>query len=125
MYATVDIDTGAPRSLVTLPQTAISYNPYGDTVYVLEKAPGAAAPGAPPPGAKPAGTPNGGDRYVVQQRFVKLGPTRGDQVAVESGIVAGDVVVTSGQLKLHNGASVVVNNSVQPSDNPAPNPPNE
>jgi len=133
MYATVEIDTGAPRSLVTLPQTAISYNPYGDTVYVLQKPPGADAarpPGAakseaPAPGAAKSGAPVAGGRYVVQQRFVKLGPTRGDQVAIESGIVAGDVVVTSGQLKLHNGAPVVVNNSVQPSDNPAPTPPNE
>jgi membrane fusion protein (multidrug efflux system) len=134
MYATVDIDTGAPRSLVTVPQTAISYNPYGDTVYVLQKpagadagpASGAAKSGAPPPaGATGPATPPDGGSYVVQQRFVNLGPTRGDQVAIESGIAAGDVIVTSGQLKLHNGASVVVNNAVRPSDSPAPNPPNE
>ena len=66
-----------------------------------------------------------GPQLVVQQRFVKLGPTRGDQVAVESGLVAGDTVVTAGQMKLHNGSSVIVNNSVQPTDNPAPTPPNQ
>jgi membrane fusion protein (multidrug efflux system) len=62
---------------------------------------------------------------VVQQRFVKLGPTRGDQVAVVSGLEAGDTVVSAGQMKLHNGSPVFVNNSVLPTDNPAPTPPNE
>jgi membrane fusion protein (multidrug efflux system) len=110
MYATVEIDNGAARNLVTLPQTAISYNPYGDVVYVVEK----------------SGTDDKGQsKLTVQQRFVRLGPTRGDQVAVESGVQAGDVVVTAGQMKLHNGSVVVVNNSVTPTDNPAPNPPNQ
>jgi membrane fusion protein (multidrug efflux system) len=110
MYATVEIDDGAARSLITLPQTAISYNPYGDVVYVVEK----------------NGTDEKGQtKLVVQQRFVRLGPTRGDQVAVESGVAAGDVVVTAGQMKLHNGSVVVVNNAVTPTDNPAPNPPNQ
>jgi membrane fusion protein (multidrug efflux system) len=110
MYATVEIDKGAARNLITLPQTAISYNPYGDVVYVVAKG-----------GADDKGNQN----LVVQQRFVKLGPTRGDQVAVESGVAVGDVVVTAGQMKLHNGSAVVINNSVTPTDNPAPNPPNQ
>ncbi len=110
MYATVEIDKGDARNLVTLPQTAISYNPYGDVVYVVAKA---------------GADDKGGEKLVVQQRFVKLGPTRGDQVAVESGVAAGDVVVTAGQMKLHNGSVVVVNNNVTPTDNPAPNPPNQ
>jgi membrane fusion protein (multidrug efflux system) len=110
MYATVEVDKGAARNLITLPQTAISYNPYGDVVYVVEKS---------------AADDKGQTKLVVQQRFVRLGPTRGDQVAVESGVAAGDVVVTAGQMKLHNGSPVVVNNSVTPTDNPAPNPPNQ
>jgi membrane fusion protein (multidrug efflux system) len=110
MYATVEIDKGAARNLVTLPQTAISYNPYGDVVYVVAKG-----------GADDKGNP----QLVVQQRFVRTGPTRGDQVAVESGVAVGDVVVTAGQMKLHNGSVVVINNSVTPTDNPAPNPPNQ
>jgi membrane fusion protein (multidrug efflux system) len=61
----------------------------------------------------------------VQQRFVKLGPTRGDQVAVDSGVVNGDVVVTGGQMKLRNGVTVIVNNTVKPADDIAPSPPNE
>jgi len=110
MYATVEIDSGAAQSLVTLPQAAISYNPYGDVVYVVDKKP-AAEQGEP--------------QLIAQQRFVKLGPTRGDQVAIESGLSVGDVVVTAGQMKLHNGSVVVVNNAVKPTDNPAPTPPNE
>ena len=54
----------------------------------------------------------------------KLGGSRGDQVAVVSGIKAGDEVVTSGVFKLRNGAAVVVNNKVQPGNNPAPKPEN-
>ena len=110
MYATVEIDNGAAQSLITLPQAAISYNPYGDVVYVVEKKP-----------AEQQGEP----QLIAQQRFVKLGPTRGDQVAIESGLSAGDMVVTAGQMKLHNGSVVVVNNTVKPTDNPAPTPPNE
>jgi membrane fusion protein (multidrug efflux system) len=110
MYATVEIDKGDAHDLVTLPQAAISYNPYGDVVYVVQKS---------------GADDKGGEKLVVQQRFVKIGPTRGDQVAVESGIAAGDVVVTAGQMKLHNGSVVVINNTVTPTDNPAPNPPNQ
>jgi membrane fusion protein (multidrug efflux system) len=110
MYATVEIDSGAAHSLITLPQAAISYNPYGDVVYVVEKKP-----------VEQQSEP----QLIAQQRFVKLGPTRGDQVAIESGLSAGDMVVTAGQMKLHNGSVVVVNNTVKPTDNPAPTPPNE
>lgn len=109
MYATVQIDNGDATSQITLPQSAITYNPYGDTVYVLQR--------------------NGADKdhqsLTVQQRFVKLGLTRGDQVAVISGVAAGEEVVTAGQMKLHNGAPVVINNKVVPSNDPNPTPPNE
>jgi membrane fusion protein (multidrug efflux system) len=110
MYATVEINNGPARSLVTVPQTAISYNPYGNVVYVVEKA-----------GNDDQGHP----KLTVQQHFVKTGATRGDQVAIESGIAAGDVVVTQGQMKLHNGSPVAINNSTTPTNDPAPTPPNE
>jgi membrane fusion protein (multidrug efflux system) len=110
MYASVDINAGDETTHITLPQTAITYNPYGDTVYVVEQH-GAGADGKP--------------LTTVQQRFVKLGPTRGDQVAVLSGVQAGDVVVTTGQMKLRNGINVIVNNSVTPTNDINPNPPNE
>jgi len=111
MFANVVIDSGDATSEITVPQTAVTYNPYGDTVYILQH--GAGVDG------------NGKRQDTVQQRFVKLGATRGDQVAVESGVSAGDVVVSAGQMKLRNGAPVVINNSVQPTDDINPTPPNE
>jgi membrane fusion protein, multidrug efflux system len=107
MYATIDIAVGAPATYVTLPQTAISYNPYGDTVYVVESK-----------GNDPAGKP----QLVARQTFVTLGPTRGDQVAVLRGVDAGDTIVTAGQIKLHNGSVVMVDNSVTPTADAAPVP---
>jgi membrane fusion protein (multidrug efflux system) len=108
MFASVAIDAGAATSEITLPQTAITYNPYGNTVFVVEH-----------------GTSGGKPRDTVQQRFVKLGDTRGDQVAVLSGIAPGDVVVSAGQMKLRNGTAIAINNAVQPTDEPKPTPPNE
>ena len=104
MYATVAVDAGNAMSRITLPQTAITYNPYGNTVYVVK---------------------HGGGHDTVEQRFVTLGDTRGDQVAVESGVKEGDVVVSAGQMKLRNGATIVINNTVQPTDEANPMPPNE
>jgi membrane fusion protein (multidrug efflux system) len=58
----------------------------------------------------------------VEQRLVTVGPRRGDQVAILDGLKEGEVVVTSGQLKLKNDTPVNINNSVQPSFNPNPQP---
>lgn len=109
MFATVTIEVGAPATLVTLPQTAITYNPYGDTVYLLHK------------GTDHVGKP----ALIAQQTFVQLGDTRGDQVSILKGVSPGDLVVTAGQLKIHNGSTVTVNNAVPVPDAPNPNPPNE
>ncbi len=89
---------------LTLPQTAITYNPYGSTVFLAQKSGGRTR------------------TLLAQQSFVTVGATRGDQVAVVSGIKQGDVVVTSGQLKLKNGTPLEVNNSVVPKDDPHPTP---
>jgi membrane fusion protein (multidrug efflux system) len=107
MFATIDIAAGAPEQRITLPQTAIAYNPYGSTVYLVEQN---------------AATAAGQKLLVARQTFVTVGATRGDQVAVLTGVKPGDVVVSAGQIKLHNGAPVVINNTLQPSDNPAPAP---
>ena len=107
MFATTDIQIGAPQRHVTLPQTAISFNPYGNTVFLVKKQ-----------GQNAASKP----QLVAEQKFVTTGDTRGDQVAILKGVEPGDVVVTSGQMKLRNGIPVVVNNSIQPTNNPAPNP---
>jgi membrane fusion protein (multidrug efflux system) len=120
MYAKVVIDSGAEQNLLTLPQTAIVYNPYGASVYVVRPAGAAEKPGTA--GASAQGTTHD---LLVQQQFVKTGPTRGDQVAILEGIGAGDLVVTSGQIKLKNGAAVVVDNSAAPTNAVNPSPPNE
>jgi membrane fusion protein (multidrug efflux system) len=107
MYVTVSVAAGAPRKLVTLPQTAISYNPYGSLVYKVV----------------PDGTDaNGKPKQKVEQEFVTTGDTRGDQVAILKGVADGEEVVGAGQLKLHNNMGVLINNSVLPSDNPNPKP---
>jgi membrane fusion protein (multidrug efflux system) len=105
MYATVDITTGAPQNLVTLPQTAITYNPYGDTVYIVDTK-GTDADNKP--------------QQIARQVFVTTGATRGDQVAVLKGVNDGDMVVTAGQLKLHNGTVVFIDNSVTPTADARP-----
>jgi membrane fusion protein (multidrug efflux system) len=107
MFATVDIDTGAPQKFVTLPQTAVAYNSYGDIVYLVDDK------------GKDA---NGKEQLVARQTFVTTGATRGDQVAIISGVKDGDTVVTAGQVKLRNGAPVLINNAVQPANNPNPKP---
>ncbi|MGA8650809.1 MAG: efflux RND transporter periplasmic adaptor subunit [Xanthobacteraceae bacterium] len=107
MYAMVDIAVGPPETHVTLPQTAITYNPYGDTVYVVERK-GNDAEGKP--------------QLSARQTFVTVGPTRGDQVAILRGVEEGDTVVTAGQIKLHNGTVVLIDNSVTPTAEAAPAP---
>ena len=110
MFVSVTVDTGASERRLTLPQTAISFNPYGNTVFVVEDK-----------GKQPDGKP----KLVAAQRFVTTGATRGDQIAVLSGVKEGETVVTAGQLKLRNGVPVIINNSVQPSDEAAPKPKDE
>jgi membrane fusion protein (multidrug efflux system) len=116
MYANVQIEYGGATRQVTLPQSAITYNPYGNTVYVIQKS---TSSNAATPDDKSAAV------FTAQQRFVKLGETRGDQVAVLDGVKPGDEIVTAGQLKLHNGSAVTVNNEVTPTNQPSPTPPNE
>lgn len=118
MYVNVVIDSGQPESRLTLPQAAIVYNAYSDSVFVVK--PAGSAAGA---SASSSSTPNGA--LTVQQQLVEVGPTRGDQVSIRKGLEEGDIVVTSGQLKLKNGARVTVDNSVAPTDDPHPTPTNE
>jgi len=109
MYVNVDVLLPEQQGVVAIPSTAIEYAPYGDSVFIIQDGPVGAD-------GKPAGK-------IVVQQFVKLGATRGDQVAVLSGVHPGDEVVTSGVFKLRSHAPVMVNNSVQPDENPNPNPP--
>jgi membrane fusion protein, multidrug efflux system len=106
MFVEVAIVTGSDQPVIALPVTAINYAPYGDSVYVVTDM------------KDPAGKPYRG----VKQQFVKLGSSRGDQIAVVSGVNPGDEVVSSGVFKLRNGAAVQVNNAVQPENSPTPKP---
>ena len=106
MFVQVAITTGADRPVIALPISAINYAPYGDSVYVVSD----------------LKDPSGKTYRGVRQQLVKLEGSRGDQVAVVSGVNPGDEVVSSGVFKLRNGAAVQVNNKVQPQNNPAPNP---
>jgi membrane fusion protein (multidrug efflux system) len=107
MYATVAIAVGQPQQRITLPQTAVAFNPYGATVYVVDDK------------GKDA---NGKPQLIARQTFVATGETRGDQVAVLSGLKGGETVVTGGQIKLHNGSSVLINNAIQPTADASPAP---
>ncbi len=106
MFVQVDLNLGTSSSVIELPASAISYAPYGDSVFIVTDMKGK----------------NGESYRGVRQQFVKVGGSRGDQVAITSGLNPGDEVVTSGVFKLRNGAAVQINNKVQPSNNPAPKP---
>jgi membrane fusion protein (multidrug efflux system) len=106
MFATAATMSGAAQSLVTIPLAAVSYNPYGSLVYVVQSKTNA----------------DGHTQSVVTQKFVTTGDQRGDQVSILKGIAANDVVVTAGQLKLHNGALVKIDNSVKMTNDAAPSP---
>ena len=108
MFVQTEVVLGASQPVLTLPASAISYAPYGDSVFVVAELKGE------------DGKPYRG----VRQQFVKLGPARGDQVAVLGGLKPGDEVVTSGVFKLRNGAAVQINNAVRPANSPAPRPEN-
>jgi membrane fusion protein (multidrug efflux system) len=112
MFANVKVDMGEKKSYLTLPQTAITYNPYGSTVFVVK-----------PDDKKDAPKDDKGNpQLVAQQVFITTGLTRGDQVAVLTGLQAGQQVVTSGQIKLKNGIPVVIDNTVTPANSPNPTP---
>ena len=125
-FARVGFDIGDESEVVVVPQTAVSFNPYGNAVYVIQEAPAdKAADEAAKQAAADAGQPApAGPRLVVTQRFVKTGATRGDLVAVTEGLKPGERVVTSGLLRLRNDAQVTINDKVQPTAEAAPAPEN-
>ncbi len=106
MYVQVELPLGKPRDVVPVPASAINYAPYGDSVFVVVDMKDA----------------KGKSYRGVRQQIVKIEGSRGDQVAIVSGVNAGDEIVSSGVFRLRNAAPVVVNNSVQPGNNPAPKP---
>jgi membrane fusion protein, multidrug efflux system len=108
MFVQTEVVVGPSRSVVVLPASAINYAPYGDSVFVVTDIKGE----------------DGKTFRGVRQKLVKLGPARGDQVAVLTGVEPGEEVVTSGLFKLRNGAAVQINNEVRPANDAAPKPGN-
>ena len=105
MFVNVEVLSPDERSLLIIPQTAVLFAPYGDSVFVVEEQ-----------------TVDGGKATVGRQRFVRLGERVGDYVAVTSGLSAGETVVSSGAFKLRNGSPVTVNNELAPDAALAPRP---
>jgi membrane fusion protein (multidrug efflux system) len=106
MFVQVEMPVGQPREVVPLPASAINYAPYGDSVFVVAEMKDA----------------KGNTYRGVRQQVVKIEGSRGDQVAIISGINPGDEIVSSGVFRLRNGAPVQVNNTVKPENNPSPKP---
>jgi len=107
MFVEAAVVMAAKPAEIVLPATAIIHASYGDSVFVVAKKPTVAG--------QPAA-------YVAQQKFVRLGESRGDYVACLDGITAGEEVVTAGAFKLRNGSAVIINNQVKldPQTNPQP-----
>jgi membrane fusion protein (multidrug efflux system) len=123
MFANVAVLAGSAKDFVTVPRTAVTYGLYGDSVWVVKESTPEPAP-APTPtaAAEPVVTPAAADaaptiaipaepKLSVDRRFVRVGPTEGDRVAILEGVQAGERVVTSGQLKLQPRATIKVDNS--------------
>ncbi len=110
MYGLVEINTGSSKDYLTVPQTALSYNPYGDLVYLLKEK---------------EKDKKGNSVFVAHQKFVVVGETRGDQIQILKGVEKGDQVVTAGQLKLKNGSLVIINNDIVPTNDSMPHLQNE
>jgi len=107
MYASVNVAAGGKQRYLTLPQTAVTYNPYGETIYVVDDK-----------GQDPQGRP----QLIARQVFVTAGLKRGDQVAILSGVEEGQTVVTAGQMKLRNGSPLVIDNTIRPTADANPTP---
>ncbi len=106
MFVTVEVLLGEENPVVAVPASSVNHAPYGDSVFIVEE----------------MKSPDGKSYQGARQQFVQIGEARGDQVAVLTGLQPGQEVVTSGVFKLRHGAAVLVNNEVQPSNNPAPRP---
>ena len=109
MYVEVAAVLPDTEPVLMIPATAVLYAPYGDSVFVIEE-------------KKDEKT--GAVGKALNQKFVRLGPARGDFVVVASGLEAGQTVVSTGVFKLRNGMSVVVDNALAPQPQIAPRPDN-
>ena len=106
MFAEVKVLRNQFDSVLVIPTTSISYAPYGDTVYVVEK----------------TKDDKGEEVSTVRQQFIKTGDKMGDQIAITDGLKENEEVVTSGLFKLKPNSKVVINNTIQPSNSKNPTP---
>jgi membrane fusion protein (multidrug efflux system) len=106
MFVQVDLPVGQSRDVIPLPASAVDYAPYGDSVFIVTEMKDA----------------KGHTYRGVRQQVIKIEGSRGDQVAVVSGIDPGDEIVSAGAFRLRNGAPVLVNNTVKPENSPTPKP---
>jgi membrane fusion protein (multidrug efflux system) len=107
MFAKVEVALAETKKTIVIPGSAVSYAPYGDSVFVIEK-------------HKDPKT--GKDSEAIRQQFVRVGEARGDFVAVTQGLKAGQTVVSTGVFKLRNGMAVTVNNDLAPKPELNPKP---
>jgi membrane fusion protein (multidrug efflux system) len=108
MFAKVEVALAETKKTVVIPGSAVSYAPYGDSVFVIEK-------------KKDPKT--GKESEVLRQQFVRIGEARGDFVAVAQGLKPGETIVGTGVFKLRNGMAVAVNNDLAPKPELNPKPP--
>jgi membrane fusion protein (multidrug efflux system) len=106
MFAKVSVIMSEKQNVVAIPATAIHYAPYGDSIFIVSE----------------MKDPEGKEYKGVKEQFVKTGQSRGDMIAIISGLKAGDEVVTSGVFRLKSGAHVNVNNQIKPGSDLAPTP---
>jgi membrane fusion protein, multidrug efflux system len=106
MFANVAVLEGRPKELVTVPRTAVTYGLYGDSVWVVKE-----GPPAPEKTASVGEVEVPAPQLTAERRFVRVGPSKEDQVAILEGVKAGEQVITSGQLKLHPDAAIKIDNS--------------
>lgn len=109
MFVTATVILPQEQTTIVIPATAISYAPFGDSVFVIEKK---------------HDEKTKQDGLVLRQQFIRTGETRGDFVAVTQGLKAGEQVASTGVFKLRNGAPVVIDNKMAPHPQLHPTPPN-
>lgn len=115
-FARVALEVGEDAEVVAVPQTALSFASFGNSVYVLEPLDAERAAAMSFQGQTPT--------HVATQRFVRTGAVRGDRVAVIEGLQPGEVVAAGGLLRLRNGAGVIINDAVEIETSDAPTPAN-
>lgn len=107
MFVNVEVMLPDKKKTLVIPGSAVSYAPYGNSVYVIET-------------KKDPKT--GKESQTLRQAFVRIGESRGDFVSITDGLKVGDVIVSTGVFKLRNGTPVTINNDLAPKPqlNPTP-----